>query len=301
MSPWYAERSRAFWRRTFGLFLLAGAGSGLDSLAEELEPGPDKSQYTLLNPTPEKYLRPMSPDRPDKTDTPFTVDAGHFQLEMDFANLTLNDPNSRRGQLRETTCEIAPVTLKLGVLNNLDVELAFTSFRSVAVEDVLAGRTHHESGFAGLTPRCKINLIGNDGGFVAVGMIPFLTVPVGDRQLTGDSVEGGLGVPVAFDLPGWDVGYQLTVECNRDSGGRGNHAEVANSVTVGHGLIGKLGAAAEFYANVSGETGAGWVGTVDIFLTYQVNENLRFDGGVNIGVSPDADDLHFWTGVTWRY
>jgi hypothetical protein len=33
-------------------------------------------------------MRELSADRPDKTDCPFTVDAGHFQVEMDFANLT---------------------------------------------------------------------------------------------------------------------------------------------------------------------------------------------------------------------
>ena len=45
---------------------------------------PDKSGYNLFNPTPDEYMREMSPDRPDKTDSPFTVDAGHFQLEMDY-------------------------------------------------------------------------------------------------------------------------------------------------------------------------------------------------------------------------
>jgi hypothetical protein len=137
---------------------------------------------------------------------------------MDFANITLNDPNSRRGQFRETAYEIAPINLKLGLLNNLDVELVFTCFRRVEVEDILAGKTHHESGFAGFTPRCKVNLIGNDGGFLAAGLIPYLTVPVGNQYLTGNSLEGGMGIPVAFDFPGWDVGYQLTLACNHNFG-----------------------------------------------------------------------------------
>src|ERR1700690_1895783 len=52
---------------------------------------PDKSQYNLFNPTPVKYMRELSPDRPDETESPYTVDAGHFQLEMDFANYTYNE------------------------------------------------------------------------------------------------------------------------------------------------------------------------------------------------------------------
>jgi hypothetical protein len=36
--------------------------------------GADKSQYSLFNPTPERLLRDMTTDRPDTTESPFTVD-----------------------------------------------------------------------------------------------------------------------------------------------------------------------------------------------------------------------------------
>ena len=44
------------------------------------DPLPDKAQYTLFNPTPPQWLREMSTDRPDKTESPYTVDAVHFQI-----------------------------------------------------------------------------------------------------------------------------------------------------------------------------------------------------------------------------
>lgn len=275
---------------------------GIVSLAaEESEDRPDKSKYNLFNPTPEKYMRELSPDRPDKTDCPFTVDAGHFQLEMDFANATANGPNSQRGDVRFTSIEVAPMTLKLGVLNNFDVELAYTSYRWEKVENVPTGTTERTSGFVGLTPRCKINLLGNDGGFFALGLIPYVTFPVGAQDFTGTSVEGGLGIPYAFDVPGWDVGLQTTIQFSRNEVGGGYHEEIANSISIGHPIIGNLSLWGEFYSNVSTEQGVGWEGTVDIFLTYLANKNLRFDGGVNIGVTPTADDWHFWAGVTWRF
>ena len=61
-------------------------------------------------------MREMSPDRPDKTDCPFTVDAGHFQLEMDFANFTYDAPNSEHGNVKSEDYQIAPMNLKVGVL-----------------------------------------------------------------------------------------------------------------------------------------------------------------------------------------
>jgi hypothetical protein len=58
---------------------------------------------------------------------------------------------------------------------------------------------------------------------------------------------------------------------------------------------------AEFYRGVSSEHGTEWIGTVDTWLTYQMTENLRIDGGVYIGITPVADDWHPWMGMTWRY
>jgi hypothetical protein len=52
-------------------------------------PRPDKSQYTLFNPTPIDLRRPYNTDRPSKTDSPFTIDARVFQIESDVANWTL--------------------------------------------------------------------------------------------------------------------------------------------------------------------------------------------------------------------
>jgi hypothetical protein len=288
------------------------AGSGLSWLAAILTAGsaivvaqeaplPDKSAYTLFNPTPDKFMRQLAPDRPDKTDSPFTVDAGHFEIEMDYANLTYNQPNSQRGNVQSTSYEVAPMNLKVGLLNSLDFQLVFTPYESQTAKDRTAGTTEHTSGFNGITPRFKLNLVGNDGGLFALALLPFVKLPLSSGNVGNNSVEGGLGIPFAFDIPGWDVGFQTSFLYNRDSAGSGYHTEFDNSVSVGHSLIGKLGIAAEFFSSVSTETGSAWVGTFDTWLTYQINKNLRLDGGVYIGVTPAADDWHPWLGMTARF
>jgi hypothetical protein len=44
--------------------------------ASQTTPAPDKSQYTLFNPTPIDLRLPYNTDRPSKTDSPYTIDAG---------------------------------------------------------------------------------------------------------------------------------------------------------------------------------------------------------------------------------
>lgn len=246
-------------------------------------------------------MRELNADRPDKTDCPFTVDAGHYQVEMDFANLTYNRPNAERGDVQFTSAEFAPMNFKVGLLNNLDFQLVFTPYRWERTANREAGTIERKAGFDGITPRLKLNLIGNDGGFFALALIPFVILPWSRGQLGNGSVEGGLGIPYAFDVPGWDVGFQTTVHVKRNATGGGYHTEFDNSVSIGHRLVGKLSLSAEYFSNVSMERGAGVVDTVDVWFTYQANKSLRVDGGVYIGVTTAADDWHPWIGMTQRF
>src|SRR5882757_9318442 len=84
----------------------------------------DKSVYNLFNPTPASLMRELTPDRPDKTESPYTVDAGHYQLEMDFANLTLDDSNG----VRTRAWNVAPFNIKIGLLNNVDLQFVFNDY-----------------------------------------------------------------------------------------------------------------------------------------------------------------------------
>jgi len=261
----------------------------------------DKGGYNLFNPTPDKYMREISPDRPDKTDSPFTVDAGHFQLELDYANFTYDAPTAAHGNLKTEDYQLAPMNVKVGALNNVDFQLVFQPYQWQRVEDRTTGMVENDSGFGDITPRAKVNLIGNDGGFFALALIPFLKIPTAQDHLGNGAVEGGVGVPYAFDVRNWDVGFQTTVSINQDVVSSGYHAEIADSVSIGHAVIGALEYHVEFFSSVSTQQDSDWVGTFDTWFTYQFNKNLVLDGGIYIGVTKAADDWHPWVGMTWRY
>src|SRR5688572_22153900 len=153
----------------------------------------DKGQYHLFNSTPPSLMREMSTDRPDTTESPFTVDAGHVQAELSFAEWT------RDGDSDELA--VLPTNLKLGLLNNVDLQLVVSPYlRQEDVEDT--------SGFGDTQLRLKVNLWGNDGGSrTALAVMPYLSFPTGDDDLSANKVEGGVIVPFAVELAeGWGLG-----------------------------------------------------------------------------------------------
>lgn len=44
-------------------------------------------KYSLFNSVPRSQMREMETERPDVTESPYTVDAGHFQYETDLIRL----------------------------------------------------------------------------------------------------------------------------------------------------------------------------------------------------------------------
>jgi hypothetical protein len=136
---------------------------------------------------------------------------------------------------------------------------------------------------------------------VAVALLPFVKIPTGSRTISNGNVEGGLKIPYAFDVPGWEIGLQSEFSLGRGADENGYHEKFANSLSVGHRIIGRLSYFVEFYAEEVTVSGRRWAGTLDTWLTYQLNENLRLDGGIYIGVTEAADDWHPFLGMTWRY
>lgn len=287
-----------FGRRTTRCLSLLAALTFPAAHGYSSEAATDKSAYTLFNPVPDGQLRELAPDRPDKTESPYTVDAGHFQLETDFVTFTRNHSQGERTQ----TWNAAPFNLKAGLLHNVDLQFVFDSYLHERTRSGAPTHTTTRSGVGDLTTRLKINFWGNDGGSTAFGAMPWVKFPTHSAGLGNNGVEGGVIFPLAVQLPGeWGLGMMTEIDSVRNDGSSGYHAEFVNSVTVSHKIAGRLGGYLEFYSAVSTERGHDWVGTVDAGLTCLVTENLQLDCGVNIGVTRAADDLNPFAGLTWRF
>jgi hypothetical protein len=257
---------------------------------------PDKSAYNLFNPVPDDLMRELTPDRPDKTESPYTVDAGHYQLEMDFANYTYNES----GGTTTRAWNLAPFNLKAGLLNNVDLQFVFDNYLDVRTESHAASTT--QSGVGDFTTRMKINLSGDDGGRTAFALLPFVKFPTSTDNLGNHAVEGGVIFPLAVKLPDeFDMGLETAVSCLHDDNDSNYLADFINSITCDHVIIGKLSGYLEFFSDISTEGHSAWVGTVDTGLEFLVTKNVQLDCGCNFGVTRTADNFNPFAGITARF
>ena len=266
------------------------------------KPASNKEAFTLFNPTPAALMRDLSTDRPDQTESAYTVDAGHFQLEMDFLNYTYDRDTEGGADGRSRTWLVAPVNLKLGLLNCVDVQLMLDSHVRTKIEDRVARTTEKASGFGDITTRLKVNVWGNDGGKTALALMPFVKWPLSASSLRNGKTEGGLIVPLAIELAeGWGMGLMTELDFVRNAANRGYDREWVNSVTVSHDLSEKAGGYVEFFAVTGSAPGFKWQGQVDVGITYALKANVQLDAGCNFGVTKSAPDYQPFVGIAYRY
>lgn len=258
-------------------------------------PAADKRAFHLLSPTPREMMREMSTDRPDQTESPYTVDAGHFQIELDFFKFTY-DRRSTDG-VRTQSWNFAPINLKAGLLNNVDLQIILDNY----VRERTTNPTSRASGFGDITARLKINLWGNDGGKTALGIMPFIKMPLAASSLRNGRTEGGVIVPLAVSLPGgWGMGLMTEVDFVSDGAG-GHDAEWLNSITFSHDIAGKLGGYVEFVSVTGNAPGFRWQAQADIGFTYALTDDVQFDCGCNFGLTKSAPDFQPFAGFSIRF
>ncbi|SFK20060.1 transporter [Methylocapsa palsarum] len=263
---------------------------------------PDKSGYTLFNPTPDALMRAFEPERPAKASNPFTVDAGHFQIETDLFNYTHTNSLDAGNQFYET----ADPTLKLGVTNWMDVEVNFNAYQNSLTHSNLTGALlANGHGFGDTIFKVKVNAFGNDGGAVALGFIPYIKVPSAAPGLGNGVVEGGLIAPLQINLPqDFSLVLQTEFDALKDANDSRRHANFVNLASLTHPLsfISKdLSVTVEFYSAVGTDSATPAVYTFDAGLAYLITPNLQLDVGANFGLTKASPDVNVYTGVSARF
>jgi len=203
----------------------------------------DKSQYNLFNPAPDDQMRPFSTDRPGKTHSSLTVDAGHFQLESDFWNYTWD--HFTRDRTTARAYSVVNPFLKLGVTNWAEVEIQVPTYNSLAIRSRAGQGSLRARGFGDLLVGGKISLFGNDGGDRALALYGLAKLPTAARGLGNNMVEYSLNAPYTVALP---AKFSLTLEPGigllRNLNKQGYHADYQFLANLNRPVIGETVTAA---------------------------------------------------------
>jgi hypothetical protein len=251
-----------------------------------------EKHYSLFHPVPQKLMRKdMKTDRPDITESPVTVDAGHFQLEADLVKFK----RSADGETKNRQMLIAPLTLKVGLTHSIDFQVAVESFRhEVKTEPDDAPQRFDANG--NITLRLKKNFIGNDGGKFAIAVLPYIKLP-SDKHFEHHRTEGGLLVPMQWKLSKkWSVAIQEEVDYLAED--NAYDWQLLQSVAADYQLSKKLKGIVETYATY-GIREHHIENYFNLALQLNVMKNLAVDIGSIQGLQKDAEH-QYYAGIAVR-
>jgi Putative MetA-pathway of phenol degradation len=261
--------------------------------------GPGKSQFNLFNPTPNDALRPFSTDRPGKTHSSLTVDAGHLQVEGDFWNYSW-DHWTKDGTATRAYTVLNP-NLKVGITNSTEFDMFFPVYNSLEIKD--PNDRFRASGFGDILVGGKINFFGNDGGDRALGAIGFIKLPTAAHGLGNNMVEYLLNLPYTMALPNkFSVTFEPAIGLIRNLNKQGYQGDYQFLINLNRPIINEtVTAALEIALDFPGDHDIGPRHTLDPSLQWLVTPNLQLDVGIFIGLTKAAPDWNPYVGLSYRY
>jgi hypothetical protein len=265
-------------------------------------PAPDKSEYSLLNPTPDDQMRAFTPERPTLVSTPITVDAGHFQYESDFFNYT---HTNYLGAGTVTYLTADPV-IKLGLTNSLELDVDLNGYLNSSTHSNASGALiSNGHGFGDTFFKLKYNVLGNDGGTFVLAFIPYIKAPSAAPGLGNGVVEGGLIAPFQINLPqDYTLILQTEIDALKDATSDKRFPNFVNIANISHALpfISKdLTLSVEFRSAVGTDVGTPAIYSFDLGLEYLILPNVQLDVGANFGLTKASPDMNVYTGISARF
>jgi len=239
-------------------------------------------------------LRELTTDRPDTTESPFTINAGHVQFETTIFGY--NRAPRDAGGANAEDFEFATTNVRIGLTNALELNVVVHPYGIIEP----GGGAARQQGIGAVDVRAKLNLIGNDGGRIALALLPYISIPTDRRNGVSPSyVEYGLLVPVAFDLSErFGLGVNAGVNARRDDPAEPYRVYGVATASLAVSWNDRLGS----YYEVALEAGGNRAASISLNtgITWLVRDNLQLDVGTQFGVNGDAPLFGPFIGFSLR-
>ena len=236
-------------------------------------------------------------DRPDETESPFSVAPGSVQIEMgwSYVNADWDGSESRTHQVPGTV-------VRIGAVRGLEARLGFAGWRHREVTS--SAGTETRSGAGPLRLGAKIQFNRGQGMTPTVGLLGALILPTAAEGLGPKRVDPTFRVAVAHEASnvvaiGYNLGLRwLSVEAV--TGETSTQLEGIYTLAFGFTLTERLGAFAEAFGALALSDDAVSVALLNTGLTFLARRNLQFDATVGIGLNSESDAWFVGAGFAWR-
>lgn len=253
-----------------------------------------QENYSLFHPVPHGQMREMETDRPDVTESPFTVDAGHFQFETDLVRLIRETSESQQTH----TLLINQFNLKIGITGGTAIQIGFQTYGRQKEKEPASGSKTTQDGYGDMNIRIKQNLIGNDHGNFVLALLSYVKFPTSKYE-DDSRFEGGLIVPMVYKFPGeWKLGFQVEADRLKDKDQHAMHTEFLQSLTVSHPLLKDIEGIAETYYTYDFKAHQ-FSNFINAAVQMEVAKDFKLDAGLNYGIQHTAEK-HYFIGASYR-
>ena len=240
-------------------------------------------------------LGPICPDRPGRGTSACTLASGHAQLELGL----FDESTQRRAGVTTDSGSAGSLLGKWGVSDQADVEAGMALYQFQRVHD--ASGTATASGVGDLFLHAKYNPMTGDGPFALV-LDPFLKLPTAGAGLGNGAVEGGLVLPMSYDLgSNWSVAMTPEADVLLNASGSGHHANLVDVIGLGKSF-GPLSLGAELWSSQNLDP-AGTVSqySFDLDAAWLAGNDTQLDGGINLGLNRATPDVELYFGISRRF
>ncbi|MFZ4589483.1 MAG: transporter [Ignavibacteria bacterium] len=233
-------------------------------------------------------VEPISPDRPDQTESPNVIPLKSFQFEAGF----VYEKNSQSGSTVKNY-SYPSVLMRYGVLNNLELRMQVENTNETTEEN---GLSSSKKGISPVSLGFKMNACDEKGLRPAIGFEINFTLPnLASKELknnfTGTSILLAMQNSITDNF---SAGYNLGASWD------GNTAEPTffYTLSLGYEFSKRVSGFAEVYGFMPEKTRADH--RFDFGLSFLALNNLAFDASAGLRITDNAPDYFVNGGFSFR-
>ena len=240
---------------------------------------------------------PLITDRPDQTESAFSVPLGYMQFEAGWGF-----SHSEDGGVRLGTHTVPGALARIGLGHGIEARIGFAGW-SRENRDAGGGGTMIFTGVGDLDIGLKYQLAEALGLRPDIAFIGTVTLPTGGAEFGSERAEPSVRLVFANQLSdrvglGYNVGATWS---SVDAGGATRTLmDALYTVVLGFGVTDRIGAFAESFGTLAVSDGATSEHLLDGGFTILLRDNLQLDMSAGVGLTRAADDWFLGAGLAIR-